>query len=142
MPAFIVEIAPWAEDYEYVYVGDRYVIVEPDSHVVVAHVDAETGEIRSTSRRAAGGGAAECRDVELTAEQQELILRSIQPRDRANIGEIELGISIPQGVNLLELADDVERELGIGDCHYVALSDQRVALVAPSSREIVYLLNE
>jgi hypothetical protein len=142
VPTFIVDVAPWARGYQYVYVRDRYVLVEPDTHEVVAYVDADTGEIVATARRTAGGRAVECRDVQLTAAQEQLILRSVDPRGRVNIGGIGLGISLPQGVNLLELPDDLERELGIGECRYVALPGQRVALVAPSDRQVVYLLNE
>jgi hypothetical protein len=139
VPSFVVEIAPRYRGYRYAWVDNRYVIVDPRTYVVVAYIDAGTGRIYASS---SGGSASACTAVDLSTGQRQRIIGAIDVRDRHDLSSARIGLELPGRIELLSFPSAVSRDFGrLANCRYVALSDGRIAVVAPGSREIVTILN-
>lgn len=143
VPAFLVELVPWFADYRLAWVEDDYVIVDPGSYEIVAYVEGGTGRIvteRATTYASPGREA--CASVNLTAEQRQLIRTTISDGPRVELADAEVGIDLPDRVELRTFPGDVRKDVRrIDACRYVLLSDNRIAIIAPRTREVVLIID-
>lgn len=134
LPADIVEIVPAYRGYRYVYVGDEIVIVNPATFAIVAVVSGS------------GNQTARVRDRRLTlAEADRVFVRDHIDRGasiRLGIGDIRIGMAVPQGVELLPLPSVVvERVPDLREYRYFVYDDD-IAIVDPARGEIALIVEK
>lgn len=134
LPSDVIEVVPAYRNYRYVYVRDEIVIVDPVSYEVVAVV---TG---------GGSRAAGVRGRTLTlAPPDRAFVRQHIDRSasiRLGIGGLSIGMTLPQGVALLPMPEVVvDRYPDLRDYRYFVYEDD-IAVVDPSTDEIVLILND
>jgi hypothetical protein len=133
LPAGVVEIVPQYRGYRYVYVNDDIVIVDPGTYAVVAVVSSSGG-------RAAGPRGS--RSLTLAAPDRVFVREHIDrgASIRLGIGAISIGMSVPQGVELLPMPRVVvDRYPNLGEYRYFVYEDD-IAIVDPSSDEVVMIV--
>jgi len=133
LPPAVVEVVPAYRGYRYVYVRDDIVIVDPASYAVVAIVS--SGGSRAGVRRGR---------LVLAPDARRFVREHIDigPSIRLGIGGISIGMDIPQGVGLLPLPRIVvERYPDLRDYRYFVYEDD-VAIVDPSTDEVVLILED
>ena len=134
LPADIVEVVPAYRGYRYVYVRDEIVIVDPASYAVVAVITS-------------GGSRAAARpDRRLTlAEPDRVFVREHIDRGasiRLGIGGVTVGMTIPQGVELLPMPNVViDRYPDLRDYRYFVYEDD-IAIVDPATDEVVLIVED
>jgi hypothetical protein len=80
--------------------------------------------------------------VDLSTGQRQRILAAIDIRERHDLSDVRIGFELPGRIVLRSFPTIVRRDFGrLANCRYVALSDGRIAVVAPRSREIVAILD-
>lgn len=134
LPADIGEVVPAYRGYRYIYVRDEIVIVNPSSYEVVAVV---TGS---------GNRTAATRDRRVTlAPADRAFVREHIDRGasiRLGIGDIRVGMTVPQGIELLPVPSVVvERIPDFSEYRYFVYEDD-IAIVDPSTDEIVLILDK
>lgn len=133
LPADVVAVVPAYRSYRYVYVRDDIVIVNPATYEVVAVL-------------AAGGTrTAGVREHRITlAPPDRVFVREHIDRSaaiRMGIGNIRIGMSVPQGVSLLPLPSVVvQRVPDLEDYRYFVYEDD-VVIVDPATDEVVLVLD-
>jgi Protein of unknown function (DUF1236) len=138
VPTFVIEIAPRFRGYRYVWLDDRYVIVEPDSYEVVAYIDADSGRVYASSY-----ASNACEDIHFTAAQRRNVLGELDRGARLDIGPISIGLDLPAEYELHRFPRPILNDYGqLEHCRYVMLDDGRVAVVAPESRRVVAVIAE
>ncbi|MDX2158041.1 MAG: DUF1236 domain-containing protein [Hyphomicrobiaceae bacterium] len=145
VPEYIVEIEPRYRGHRFVWVEDRYVIVEPATFVVVGWVEAETGYIYVSSGGSSRSAAADgdrCQ-VELDRSERRQVMALVNAHRPMTLPGISIGVNVPDTVEILAFPEPVRREVrDIADCRFVVLPNNRVAIVEPSSRRIVTIVDE
>ncbi|MCV0368336.1 DUF1236 domain-containing protein [Filomicrobium sp.] len=138
VPTAVVAIVPEYRGYEYVYVDDRYVIVEPDTYDVVAVIDSS-----GNRTYASGGGSGRCsQDITLSADDRAYLLRSVQMRNEVNVGGVSIGWDVPSSVELRTFPDPVLKRVSrLGSCRYFIVDDQ-IAIVDPNEHQVVVLIQD
>ncbi len=132
LPADIVEVVPAYRGYRYVYVRDEIVIVDPASYAVVA-------VITSGGSRAA---ARPDRRLTLAAPDRVFVREHIDrgASIRLGIGGVTVGMTIPQGVELLPMPNVVvDRYPDLRDYRYFVYEDD-IAIVDPATDEVVLIV--
>lgn len=135
LPADVIEVVPAYRNYRYVYVRDEIVIVDPGSYEVVAVVTTDGGS------RAAG---VRGRSLTLAPPDRAFVRQHIDRSAsiRLGIGGLSIGMALPQGVALLPMPEVVvERYPDLRDYRYFVYEDD-IAVVDPSTDEIVLILND
>lgn len=137
VPIAVVEIVPEYRDYVYVWVEDEYVICDPDTYEVVAVIPA------APRRHAAGGHGGRCStDIDLSAEERELILRSVRVEREVEVSDLEVGWSVPSDIVLEEFPEPVLSEADeLSACRYF-LADDQLAIVDPEEDKVVLLIDK
>jgi hypothetical protein len=134
IPADIVAIVPQYRAYRYFIVDERIVIVHPTRYVIVDVIDRDGGPRR---------GGAVTATLSLTPAQKTLIIERI-PRDQVARGvniDLALGAELPSTVELYEFPEDILVEVpAVKPYRYVVL-ERRVAVVDPSNRAVVEVLD-
>jgi hypothetical protein len=134
LPTDIVEVVPAYRGYRYVYVRDEIVIVDPASYAVVA-------VITSGGSRAAGRSE---RRLTLAAPDRVFVREHIDrgASIRLGIGGITVGMTIPQGVELLPIPNVViDRYPDLRDYRYFVYQDD-IAIVDPATDEVVLIVED
>ncbi len=134
LPADIVEVVPAYRGYRYVYVRDEIVIVDPASYAVVA-------VITSGGSRAA---ARPDRRLTLAAPDRVFVREHIDrgASIRLGIGGVTVGMTIPQGVELLPMPNVViDRYPDLRDYRYFVYEDD-IAIVDPATDEVVLIVED
>jgi hypothetical protein len=134
LPVDVVAVVPQYRGYRYVYVNDDIVIVNPGNYAVVA-------VISSGGSRAAGPRGSR---LTLAAPARSFMREHIDrgASIRLGIGAINIGMTIPQGVELLPIPTVVvDRYPELRDYRYFVYEDD-IAVVDPSSDEVVLIVNE
>jgi hypothetical protein len=134
LPVDVVEVVPAYRSYRYVYAGDDIVIVNPATFAVVAVIS--------------GGGSSTAvvrdRRVNLSSADRIYVRDHIDrgASIRLGIGDIRIGMAVPQGVSLLPLPSVVvERVPDFREYRYFVYDDD-VAIVDPASGAIVYIVEK
>jgi hypothetical protein len=140
LPVVVLEIVPEYRDYVYVWVEDEYLICDPVTYEVVAVIPAGGG-----SRAAAGygsGGSAKCSTrIELSANEQDLILDNVRGRE-VDVADLEVGWSVPGDIELQRFPDAVLAEAAeLSACRYFVADDQ-LAIVDPDEDKVVLLIDK
>jgi len=133
LPVGVVEVVPQYRGYRYVYVNDDIVIVDPGSYAVIAVLP--TGGGRAAGPR---GGSR----LTLAAPDRAFVREHIDrgASIRLGIGAISIGMSVPQGVELLPMPRVVvDRYPNLGEYRYFVYEDD-IAIVDPSSDEVVLVV--
>ena len=149
VPTFLVEIAPRYRGYRYAWVEDRYVLIEPDTYEVVAYVEPDSGRIYESTTIAAagtrsGGGSASaaCEKVELSSDEETAILRLVKIEKTRNL-DLDVGTTVPRDVELLTFPDDVLKDhRALDACRYVAVEDDKLAVISTQSRKVVAIIED
>ena len=141
MPVAVVEIVPEYRDYYFAYVGDEYVIVEPDTYEVVAVLPAERSHAGTSSGQSAGSGKCSAQ-LSLSSTERELILDNVRGGREADVADISVGRDVPKGVELLRFPDSVLAEAKVlQGCQYFDAGDQ-IAVVDPNEDRIVLIIDK
>lgn len=134
VPADILAIVPQYRGYRYFIVEERIVIVHPTRYVIVEVIDVDSGPRR---------GGPVTATLSLSPPQRTLIVERI-PRDHVARGvsiDLALGAEVPSTVELYEFPDEVLVEVpSLKPYRYVVL-ERRVAVVDPSNRAVVEVLD-
>lgn len=151
VPTFLVEIAPRYRGYRYAWVEDRYVLIEPDTYEVVAYVEPDSGRIYESTtivaagtRSGSGGGSAgaACEKVELSSDEENAILRLVTIQKTRNL-DLDVGTTVPRDVELLTFPDDVLKDhRGLDACRYVAVENDKLAVISMQSRKVVAIIED
>lgn len=144
VPTAVIEIVPAYRGYRYVYVEDRYVIVDPDTYEVVYVLDEEGGASVGRSTGESGSASGQCTtELTFTAEDRHFIIEKVRkPEAVLKIGELEIGATLPGDVEVETFPAEVTtRVTKLGDCRYVIIDD-RVAVVDPSNEKIVAFIED
>lgn len=138
IPIAVIDIVPEYRDYVFVYVDDEYVICDPVTYEVVAVIPA------GGARHAGGGyGTDDCpARLTLSRDQRELILDSIRSEREIDVGDLEVGWSVPADVELLAFPDEVISEADeLGACRYFLARDQ-LAIVDPREEKVILVIDK
>jgi hypothetical protein len=134
LPADIVAIVPQYRGYRYFIYEERVVIIHPQRYEIVEVIEVDGGPRRGGSVTAT---------LSLSPPQRTLIVRHI-PRDHVARGvsiELALGAEVPSTVELYEFPEEVLVEVpSLKPYRYVVL-ERRVAVVDPSNRAVVEVLD-
>lgn len=138
VPTAVIAIVPEYRGYDYVYVDDRYVIVEPDTYDVVAIIDSS-----GNRTYASGGGSGHCsRDITLSSDDRAYLLKSVQMRNEVSVGGVSIGWDVPSTVELRTFPDPVVKRVSrLGSCRYFIVDDQ-IAIVDPNEHQVVVLIQD
>jgi hypothetical protein len=133
LPSDVVEIVPEYRNYRYVYVGDQYLIIDPDSYVVVAIIG---GDSRSAGRR---GGS-----LTLAADDRVFFRRHVErgPAIRLGIGGISIGMDLPDSVELRPVPSTIVERVPDLEGHRYFFYENEIAIVDPDSRQVVYVIED
>jgi hypothetical protein len=138
IPIAVIDIVPEYRDYVFVYVDDEYVICDPVTYEVVAVIPA------GGARHAGGGSATDDCPARLTLSrnERELILDSIRLEREIDVGNLEVGWSVPADIELLHFPDEVISEADeLGACRYFVSRDQ-LAIVDPREEKVVLVIDK
>lgn len=133
LPADVVEIVPEYRSYRYVYVGDQYLIIDPNDYVIVAVIG---GDSRTAGRR---GGS-----FTLAAEDRVYFRRHVDrgPSIRLGLGGISIGMSLPDSVELRPVPATVVERVPSLRGHRYFFYENEIAIVDPDTRQIVYVIED
>jgi len=144
VPTAVIEIVPAYRGYRYVYVEDRYVIVDPESYEVVYVIDEGGGASVGRSTGESGSASGQCTtELTFTAEDRRFIVEKVRkPEATLKIGDLEIGATLPGDVEVETFPAEVTtRVTKLGDCRYVVIDD-RVAVIDPSNEKIVAFIED
>jgi len=138
LPSVIVEEVPAYRGYRYFVVRDEMVIVDPKTYVIVdvIRLDGATG-------RTATRGQTQTR-LSLSPQQRQIVLSHIdrQPSVRLGIGQVTIGMDVPQQVELRSFPETVVEEVPeLRSYRYFVFEDE-VAIVDPQDRSVVLTISE
>jgi hypothetical protein len=145
IPAAVIEIVPEYRGYHYVYVEDRYVIVDPDSYEVVYVFD-EGGSAsvgRSTGESGSARGTCET-DLTFTTEDRRFIFEKVRTSADASIkiGDLTIGASLPGEARVKTFPSEVVTRVSrLDGCRYVVVED-RIAVIDPNGDKIVAIIED
>lgn len=132
LPPDVVEVVPEYRGYRYVYVRDEIVIIHPTDYVVVAVIGGDS-RVGSRSGR-----------ITLAADDRVFVRRHVDlgARVRLGIGNISIGMDLPDSVDLRPLPDViVERYPDLRDHRYFVYEGD-VVIVEPKAREVVLIIED
>jgi len=136
VPAAILEVVPEYRGYRYVYVEDKYVIVEPGTYEVVTVIDAGGSGRTTTASR------GRCADITLSSSDREYLLKSVQMRNEVDVSGVSIGWRVPDSVELEVFPEPVIKRIsGLGSCRYFVVDD-RIAVVDPEAHNVVVLVQD
>lgn len=140
VPAAVIDIVPEYRDYRFVYVENRYVIVNPTTYEVVTVIDT-SGRTYAGGGGAVGGGSDGCStNLSLSDDDREYLLRTVQMQN-VDVGNVTIGMDVPGSVELRTFPDSVVDRVSIlGSCRYFVTGD-RIAIVDPNQHEVVILVD-
>lgn len=144
VPTAVIEIVPAYRGYRYVYVEDRYVIVDPDTYEVVYVLDEGGGASVGRSTGEGGSASGQCTtELTFTTEDRQFIIEKVRkPEATVKIGDLEIGATLPGDVEVETFPAEVTtRVTKLGDCRYVVIDD-RVAVIDPSNEKIVAIIED
>jgi len=152
VPSFIIDIEPRYRGYRYVWVEDRYYIVDPATYVIVGYVDDGSGYVYASGGRVGssatgrGGGevgrAGRC-EVSLNEAERSRIIAEIDdwsPRPLP-VPEIRVGIDLPAELELRIFPEPLRtsfRELE--GCRYIPVAGNRLLIVEADTRRVVAIV--
>lgn len=133
LPPDVVEIVPEYRSYRYVYVGDQYLIIDPDDYVVVAVLG---GDGRAASRRSGS--------FTLAADDRVFFRRHVDrgPSIRLGIGGISIGMNLPDNVELRPVPSVIVDRMPDLEGHRYFFYDNEIVIVDPDSRQVVYVIED
>ena len=134
VPADILAIVPAYRGYRYFIVEERVVIVHPTRYEIVEVIEVDGGP---------GRGGPVTASLDLSPAQIRLIFDHIpSDRRRSDLNvDLALGAEVPSSVELYEFPADVVAEVpSVRRYRYVVL-ESRIAIVDPSGRDVVHVLN-
>lgn len=144
VPTAVIEIVPEYRGYRYVYVEDRYVIVDPDSYEVVYVLDDTGGGSASVGRSSGESGTARC-STELTFSEEDrtFIYEKVHTQSASvKIGNLEIGTALPQDAKVEVFPSEVTtRVTKLDTCRYVVVDD-KVAVIDPNDDKIVAIIED
>jgi len=140
VPVAVVDIVPEYRDYLFVYVDDEYVITDPGTYEVVAIIPAQDG-----AQHAGGGNgnSTECPNrLQISRDERELILGTTHAEREVDVGDLEVGWSVPRDVELYRFPDPVLSEAGeLSACRYFVAKHQ-IAIVDPEDEKVVLVIDK
>jgi len=140
VPTAVIGIVPEYRDYYFAYVGDEYVIVEPNTYEVVAVLPAERSQAGSSSGRQAGGQCSA--QLTLSSKERELILDNVRGGREADVSDISVGRAVPKGIELQRFPDGVLAEAkALEGCQYFDAGGE-IAIVDPNEDKIVLIIDK
>jgi hypothetical protein len=142
VPVAVVEVVPAYRGYVVAYVGDDYVICDPDTYEVVALFPASGGDYATTGRSSGEGGMAGQCTTSLTLSESDrvAILDAVEMSNEIDARDVTVGWSVPSDVELRVLPRSiVDRTSALDGCRYIVV-DGQVALVNPDQHEVVLLI--
>ena len=136
VPVAVIEIVPEYRSYYFAYVGDEYIIVEPDTYEVVAVLPAERNQ-------AGTSGSGQCSaQLSLSSQERELVLDNVKGGRPADVSDISVGRAVPDGIELLRFSDSViSQAKELQGCQYFDAGDQ-IAIVDPDEDKIVAIIDK
>jgi len=141
VPSPVIAIVPEYRDYYFAYVGDEYIIVEPDTYEVVAVLPAESSRASASSGREAASGQCSAQ-LSLSRQERELILDNVRGGREADVSEISVGRDVPKGVELRRFPDSVIAEAKVLEgCRYFDAGGE-IAIVDPNGEKIVLIIDK
>ena len=140
VPRVVIDIVPEYRGYHFVYVEDRYVIVDPDTYEVVYVLEDTGGSSVGRSTGESGSGGKCSTDLTFSAEDRTFIIEKVRHSHSIKIGELRVGATLPGDVELETFPGEVTTRVSKLDrCRYVVVED-RVAVVDPDDDRIVAIL--
>lgn len=144
VPSAVIEIVPEYRGYRYVYVEDRYVIVDPNTYEVVYVIDDNGSGSASVGRSTGESGSTRC-SSELTFSQEDrtFIFEKVRTHSTSvKIGNLEIGTTLPQDSRVEVFPSEVTTRVSkLDSCRYV-LVDDKVAVVDPNDDRIVAIIED
>jgi hypothetical protein len=133
LPPDVVEIVPQYRNYRYVYVGDQYLIIDPNDYVIVAVIG---GDNRSATRRSGS--------FTLAADDRVFFRRHVDrgPSIRMGIGGISIGMNLPDSVELRPVPSVIVDRMPDLDGHRYFFYEDEIVIVDPDSRQVVYVIED
>jgi hypothetical protein len=138
VPSAVIEIVPEYRGYRYVYVEDRYVIVDPDTYEVVYVLDDTGSGSASVGRSTGESGSTRCStDLTFTQEDRTFIYEKVHTQSASiKIGDLEIGASLPQDAKVETFPSEVTTRVSkLDSCRYVAVVD-------PNDDKIVAIIED
>lgn len=144
VPQAVIAIVPEYSGYRYVYVEDRYVIVDPDTYEVVYVFDETGGGSASVGRSTGEGGADRCStSLTLTEEDRMFVLEKVRTQSSSvRVGKLEIGVELPGDTHVEAFPSEVTtRVTKLDGCRYVFVDD-KIAVVDPTNEKIVAIIEQ
>jgi hypothetical protein len=137
VPIAVIEIVPEYRDYVFVYADDEYVICDPVTYEVVTVIPA------GGAVYAGGSGPDHCpAHLSLSRDERELILDTIRSEREVDVGNLEVGWSVPADIELQRFPDPVISEADeLGACRFFVARDQ-LAIVDPREEKVVLVIDK
>jgi hypothetical protein len=133
IPAAVLAIVPEYRSYRYVYVEDRYVIVDPVTYEIVYIID---------DNAAPRGNAPRAASLTLSVSERQILLSSIEfGRARADFSfRFGLGAQVPDQIALYDFPPDVLQRLPKLASYRYVIVENNVLIIDPRSRDIVVVI--
>ena len=140
VPTAVIEVVPEYRGYVFAYVGDDYVVCDPDTYEIVAVLPASGS---GGSYAAGGSGSSKCSSsLTLNEDDREAIIRSVELQNEVDVSGVSVGWSVPNDLELRPLPPTViERRSELGTCRYF-VTDGQIALVDPDEDKVVFLIEQ
>lgn len=138
VPMAVIEIVPEYRGYVFAYVGDDYVVCDPDTYEIVAVLPASGsgGGYASSS-----SSSAQCSpDLTLSDEDRRDIIQSIEMTNEVSVSGVSVGWAVPQDIEVRPLPPRVVDRLSrLEACRYFIVDDQ-IAIVDPDQDKVVLMI--
>jgi hypothetical protein len=132
LPATVVSIVPAYRSYSYFVVSDEIYIVEPQTLVVVDVIHV-SGPDRGGSQSAA---------LTLSQDERRILVRTIEIRrdSTLGLGALEIGASVPRGVEVVEFPSVVVEEVPKLRGYHYFTAENAIVIVEPSRDRIALVI--
>lgn len=133
LPPDVIEIVPQFRSYEYFVSDDRICIVEPSTYEIVEVI--ESGGPRAAAVRSGG--------LSLTAEEREIVLRTVDPRDGARGLPIPReGAGIPDRVEVHAFPHATLREVPKLERYRYFAAEASIVIVDPRDERVELVVGD
>jgi hypothetical protein len=140
VPIAVIEIVPEYRGYDYVYIGDEYVICDPDTHEIVAVIPAGGGGVRHAG---GGSGPERCSEnIRLSNAEEDMILEAARRDDEVEVSDLKVGWSVPGNIDLHRFPDRVLSEASELDACRYFVGEEQLAIVDPENDKVVLVIDK
>ena len=148
VPQYVVDVAPRFRGHHFVWVENRYCIVDPATYAIVAFVDDDSGVIHTSSGQVAGWTGRDGRDLSnarceanWSDAERRRIIEEVEVHRTDRLRDVRVGINLPGDIELKVFPSRLRTQFRpLDECRYVPINDDAIAVIEPDTRKVVGII--